>query len=241
MSTAEMDATIRRALPAVAGELQITMASVPGWAAAEGASGVRASDLQRALCNGLQAQLGTVACIEGPLPDGVKDCWGGWLGRVDVLAKTGDGEEVYFETQLCGVEKLYEALWDALKLALFTALHEPVSGYLLYAAPETAWAREGQHPAVIFEDETTSVAELLHARYPDLWTACLRGTRSTRPVSLPFEIQTERVAQATIRAPAVDWELRCVRVQGEPSYGWTTFDSDGWPMLAEASEPAAPA
>ena len=238
MNAAEMDATIRRALPALAGELQMIMASVPGWAAADGASGVRASDLQRALCNSLQAQLGSVACIEGALPAGVKECWAGWLGRVDVLAKPEDGVESYFETQLCGAEKLYESLWDALKLALFTALHESVSGYLIYAAPETGWTREGQHPNVIFDGETIGVAELLHARYPDLWTACLRGTRTTRPVSLPFEVRTERIADAVIRAPAVDWEVRCVRVQGDGSYGWTTFDSDGWPVLAEA--PQAP-
>jgi hypothetical protein len=241
MSAAEMDATIRRALPALAGELQLTMASVPGWAAAEGASGVRPGDLQRALCNALQTQLGAVACIEGPLPDGVKECWAGWLGRVDVLAKPPESPDTYFETQLCGVEKLYESLWDALKLGLFTALHESIGGYLVYAAPETGWARAGQHPDAIFEDGTIGVAELLHARYPDLWAACLRGTRTTRPVSLPFELRTERIADAVIRAPAVDWEVRCVRIQGDPSYGWTTFDGDGWPVLAEAGAAAQPA
>ena len=70
-----MDATVRRALTAIAGELQTTMASLPGWAAAEGATGVRGSDLQRAVCNGLQAQLGAAACVEGPLPAGVKDIY----------------------------------------------------------------------------------------------------------------------------------------------------------------------
>lgn len=241
MSSVEMDATIRRALPAVAGELQQVMASVPGWALAEGSSGVRPSDLQRAVCNALQTQLGSVAIIDGPLPEGVKDCWAGWLGRVDVVARPDEDAEVCFETQLCGVEKLYESLWDALKLALFTALHEPLSGYLVYAAPESGWAREGQHPETLFEDETIGVAELLHVRYPELWTACLRGTRTTRPVSLPFEIRTEPIVEASIRAPSSDWELRCVRVQGQAGYGWTTFDSDGWPLLAAADQPASPA
>ena len=160
---------------------------------------------------------------------------------MDVLARPDEDSEVCFETQLCGAEKLYESLWDALKLALFTALHESLSGYLVYAAPESGWAREGQHPEVLFEDETIGVAELLHVRYPELWTACLRGTRTTRPVSLPFEIRTEPIVEAAISAPGSDWELRCVRIQGQAGYGWTTFDGDGWPMLAQADQPAAPA
>ncbi len=228
-----MNAAVRRALAAVAGELQVTMASLPGWAAAEGAVGARASDLQRALCSGLQAQLGAVACIEGPLPAGVKEHWAGWLGRADVLARLDNGDETYFETQLCGVEKLYESLWDALKLALFTALAERRAGYLLYAAPESAWERDGQHPQPLFEDGTLWVAELLRSRCQELWTWCLTGTRTTRPIALPAELRSTPIANATIRSPGVDWELRCVRIEGSAASGWIAFDESGWPALEQ--------
>lgn len=235
-----MDATVRRVLASVAGELQVVLASVPGWAAAEGAPGVRTSDLQRALCNALQAQLGSVACIEGPLPGGVKEHWAGWLGRADVLARPGEEGETYFETQLCGADKLHESLWDALKLALFTALEGHRSGYLLYASPETAWTREGHHPEAIFHDGSLSVSELVGERYPELWTWCLRGTRTTRPMNLPAQLHVTTIASASARAPSVEWELRCVRIEGDAAAGWLQFDRDGWP-LDGAEEGPAPA
>ncbi len=235
-----MDAIIRRALSAVAGELQGTMASLPGWAAAEGAAGVRAADLQRALCNALGAQLGAVACVEGPLPEGVKEHWAGWLGRADVLARTDAGDESYFETQLCGVEKLHEALWDALKLGLFSALGARRRCYLLYAGPESAWAREGQHPEAIFAGGQLGVHELLRERHPELWEWCLRGTKTTRPVLLPATLQSSPIASAAIRAPTLDWELRCVRIDAEDT-DWLRFDEDGWPTLEEAPAPGVDA
>jgi hypothetical protein len=225
-----MDGVLRRALAGVAGELQLTMASLPGWAAAEGASGVRSSDLQRALCNGVQAQLGAVACVEAPLPEGSKECWAGWLGRVDVLARGQELPDSYFETQLCGVDKLHESLWDALKLALFTALDPSRRGYLLYAAPETAWARDAQHPGALFEDGSIEVPELLRGRYPELWEWCLEGTRTTRPLTLPLRLRSARIASAPLRAPALDWELRCTRIEGDTSEGWVRFDDAGWPL-----------
>ncbi len=230
MSATDIDATVRRALPAVGGELQLTMASLPGWAAAEGATGLRASDLQRALCNALQAQLGAVACVEGPLPEGVKDCWAGWLGRVDVLARHDDGHESYFETQLCGLDKLHESLWDALKLALFTALEPRRRGYLLYAAPESAWTREAHHPQAIFNGGRLSVDDLLNERDGELWEWCLRGTRTTRPLTLPSALRSTPIASICMRAPSLEWQLQCVRIEGDPAGGWIDFDDDGWPL-----------
>jgi hypothetical protein len=138
---AALDDTIRSALFAVAGDLQIAMASVPAWTSAAGEVGVRESDLQRAVCRALQAQLGSVVSVEGPLPTGVKDHWSGRLGRIDVVARPAGSTDIYFETKLCGVDKLYEVIWDLLKLALLTALPEAAAGYLVYAAPEAGWTR----------------------------------------------------------------------------------------------------
>ena len=140
-----LDETLTRALFAVAGELQITMASVPARASETGQIGVRESELQRALCRALQAQLGSVASIEGPLPPTVKEHWSGRLGRADVVARL-DSTDVYFETKLCADDKLYEAVWDLLKLALLTALSEPTVGYLVYAAPEAGWKSKDRSP-----------------------------------------------------------------------------------------------
>lgn len=224
-----MDAIVRRALDGAAGELQAIAASLPGWAAAEGASGIRASDLQRALCNALQAQIGALASVDGPLPEGVKEQWPGWLGRADVLVRDA-GEESYFETQLCGVEKLHESLWDALKLALFTALAPGRRGYLLYAAPDSAWTREGQHAEELFEAGEIDVEELVGERRPELWESCLRGTRTTRPLALPAKLHANPIAGSELHAPSVEWRLRCVRIEGDPSVGWIRFDEHGWPL-----------
>jgi hypothetical protein len=154
-----LDETLTRALFAVAGELQITMASVPARAAGTGQIGARESDLQRALCRALQAQLGSVASVEGPLPPAVKEHWSGRLGRADVVASL-DSTNVYFETKLCADDKLYEAVWDLLKLALLTTLPEPAVGYLVYAAPEAGWKSKSDRPTAIFEDGRTGVVEL---------------------------------------------------------------------------------
>jgi hypothetical protein len=221
------DETVKRALLGVAGDLQGTMASTPAWA---GGAGVRESDLQRAVCNALQAQLGAVACIEGPLPPGVKECWAGWLGRVDVLAKPDDSTEAYIETKLCVTDVLYEAVWDALKLALVTALSESASGYLIYAAPQAGWTPREDRPVEIFEEGTVGVFELLRERHPNAWSWCLSGTKTTRPLNLPAGLAVTSIGNAVVHAADADWELRCIRVHGDATDGWIAFDGEGWPQ-----------
>ncbi len=223
------DETVKRALLGVAGELQSTMASTPAWA---GGAGVRESDLQRAVCNALQAQLGSVASVEGPLPPGVKECWAGWLGRVDVLVRPEDSTEAYIETKLCVTDLLYEAVWDALKLALVTALSESASGYLIYAAPQVGWTPREDRPVEIFEGGTVGVFELLRDRHPNAWSWCLSGTKTTRPLNLPAELAVTNIGNAIVHAPNADWELRCVRVHGDARDGWIAFDGEGWPQAA---------
>jgi hypothetical protein len=198
-----LDETLARALFAVAGELQITMASVPVRASETGQIGVRESDLQRALCRALQAQLGSVASIEGPLPPAVKEHWSGRLGRADVVAHL-DSTEAYFETKLCATDKLYEAVWDVLKLALITALSEPAVGYLVYAAPEAGWEPRTDRPTAIFEDGRTGAVELLCDRYTNPWRWCLDGTTTARPISLPAHVATKRVGSVRIGWPLAD-------------------------------------
>jgi hypothetical protein len=233
-------AHVERILLGTTGELQATLASVPEWAAQAGHLGVRESDLQRAVCRAVQSQLGSVAAVEGPLPPAVKEHWGGWLGRADVLARPTDGSEIYFETKLCGNDRLYEAVWDMLKLALMTALDGRTSGYLLYAAPVAAWQLNQSELASIFETRVLALTDLLFDRYPDPWEWCLEATRSTRPISLPAHVRTERAGSCAIAVPGGDWELRCVLVEGDPAAGWIDFGSDGWPDVEEG-EPEAPA
>ncbi len=224
-----LDETLARALFAVAGELQITMPSVPARAPTAGQIGVRESDLQRALCRALQAQLGSVASIEGPLPPAVKEHWSGRLGRADVVASL-DSTSVYLETKLCADDKLYEAVWDLLKLALLTALSEPAVGYLVYAAPEAGWKSKTDRPTALFEDGATGVVELLGDYCTNPWRWCLDGTKTARPTSLPARVATVRVGSAAIGTPGGAWEVRCVRVQGDAGDGWVRFGGDGWPL-----------
>lgn len=237
MAVLSINDPVRRALLAAAGELQATMTAVPTWVSAVGEVGVHESDLQRALCRGLQAQLGPVVSVEGPLPAVVKEHWSGRLGRVDVLMRPAGSTEVYFETKLCGVDKLYEVIWDLLKLALLTALPEAAAGYLVYAAPEAGWTPKQDRPTKIFEGDVFDVAELLRDHYPNPWRWCLGGTTTTRPIRLPAHVRTERVGSATIGVSGGDWEVRCVRVQGDATKGWINFGSDGWPQVGDRPSP----
>jgi hypothetical protein len=232
-----LDDTIRSALFAVAGDLQIGMASVPAWTSAAGEVGVRESDLQRAVCRALQTQLGSVAIVEGPLPTGVKEHWSGRLGRIDVVARPAGSTEVCFETKLCGVDKLYEVIWDLLKLALLTALPEATAGYLVYAAPEAGWTPKEDRPIEIFEGDVFDVTELLRDHYPNPWRLCLGGTTTTRPIRLPAQVRTERIGSATIAASGGDWEVHCARVHGDATKGWIDFGSDGWPQVGGRPSP----
>jgi len=221
-----IDDTIKHSLPAVAGELQGTISSIPSWALP---GGLADPDLQRAVCNGIVGQLGAVAAIEGPLPPAIKDCWAGWLGKADVLVKPQQGGEVYLETKLCLIDKLYEAVWDVLKVALVTALAEHSAGYVIYVAPKDGWAPREDRPVGLFQDTDMGIAELLREEYAEAWGWCLEGTKTTRPLQLPAEIRTHHIATLRIQAPGPDWELRCIRVEGDARAGWVPFDSEGWP------------
>ena len=225
----------QRVLLDAAGELQAMMASVPVWAVEAGHIGVRESDLQRSVCRAIQAQLGSVAAVDGPLPPAMKEHWGGWLGRVDVLARPSRTEEIYFETKLCGADRLYEVVWDLLKLSLMTALNEETAGYLVYALPQAAWELNQNDFAAIFETGHVALGDLLYDRYPDPWQWCLDGTRSTRPVNLPAHVRTEHAGSARISVAGGAWELRAVLVQGDSAAGWVSFGPDGWPDGGEGS------
>lgn len=224
---------VLRSLPAVAAELQGTMAAVPPWASGLAGLGIRESDVQRAVCRAIQSQLGAVAAIEGPLPEDIKQYWGGWLGRPDVLARPEGSGELYFETKLCVTDNLYEAVWDTLKLALLTALSEGSAGYLVYVAQAAAWEPGDGRPTDLFEGTSCGVAELVGDRHPDLWQWCLDGTRSTRPICLPARLRTEAAGSAAIGAGENELELRCALVRGEAGEGWVGFDGDGWPAAVE--------
>jgi len=221
-----IDDTIRRSLLAAAGELQGTICSVPEWAIP---GGVGDPDLQRAMCVAIQGQLGAVAAVDGPLPPATKECWAGWLGKADVLVKPPSGGPVYLETKLCVVDRLYEAVWDVLKVALLTALVENSVGYVVYAAPSEGWSEREDHPLGLFQDSAMTVSELLRDTYAEAWAWCLEATKTTRPLQLPNDISTFALGSARIQAPGSDWELRAVRVEGETKLGWVSFDAEGWP------------
>jgi len=45
----------------------------------------------------------------------IKDCWAGWLGKADVLVNRSRAASLSGD-KLCLIDKLYEAVWDVLKV-----------------------------------------------------------------------------------------------------------------------------
>lgn len=217
-----------------AAEPQATLATVPDWVTKAGDSGLRESDLQRGVCRGLQATLGHVVAIEGPLPAGIKERWSGRLGRVDVLARPASLGGLYVETKLGWEQKLDEAVWDVLKLAALTTLRGVAAGYVVYAAPLRRWEPKTPKPVELFADGSFDIVELLGNRHQAAWGWCLKGTTTTRPTRLPAHVRTEEIGRTGIDAPTEGWELRCARVQGDPGERWIDFGPDGWPRHVNA-------
>jgi hypothetical protein len=133
-------------------------------------------------------------------------------------------------------DKIYEAAWDAVKLALALDEHLVQRAWLVTGASSTAWA-ECETPD-LFADGTVEV--------PELWKRALRsrgsngggtvgedcelGGRGNMFTDVPSRLRVTRLASERIpAAQGEDWLLRAARIVGEG------------PMVAFAPPPAFPA
>jgi hypothetical protein len=129
-----MDDSFRRALFGAAGELQVAAHEV-------GVMRVAEADLRAAVRRSLQLLLGARVDPEARLK---LVHWPGRLGAADIGVRESPRSSRYTalaECKWCREDKLYEALWDLLKLALASRELELESAYLIVAAPRSMWEK----------------------------------------------------------------------------------------------------
>lgn len=233
MEHSGLDTALSQALYGGAGELQSAVADI-------GASRVTEADARRAVRVALQAQLGRCVRPEHPVPP-IPD-WTRGLGAFDIAITEGENLVAAVEIKWClQADKLAEAVWDALKLIPYTYGSMELAGYLMYAAPQSAWTHPGKRPVGLFESREHNVLELL-SRYEADWRWLLGGTKRPRPVELRSEFSTRLIGSVPILSASDEqWELRCSRIQALP-VRIVFFDKTGWPSKEQpAFAPPAPA
>jgi hypothetical protein len=201
-----LDAAVRVAVHAAAGEMQREVAEV-------GAEHVSESDLRRAVRSGLQSQLGPFVHAECRMPNCA--AWKGRLGSLDVAAIDGNTVLAGLEVKWCRHrDKVAEALWDALKLMPLTIDDGELAGaYLVYGAPSSAWAEPRDLPAELLDSGEHQLSDLL-SRHEKHWRWLLTGNKSARPTELRSQFTTTATASVPIHNPHGEaWELRAARVQ----------------------------
>jgi len=166
------------------------------------------------------------------LPEGAKGFkLADWSGRVFgpdvVIARAGQAGYLGFaECKWCREDKIYETLWDLLKLAVALARTHAEHAYLIVGAPAEPWGRGGLCAELIADGAWT--ARELFEHYRRAWQWLLKATRAC-PDRVPAAIETALLAAVPMHlADAPDWELRAVRI-GVPGDEWVAL-ADGWPV-----------
>lgn len=198
--------------------------------------------LVEVLAEGLRRQSHQVLTgIHLPVPD-----WDPRPGGTDLVVGSRGSPTALAELKVSRPGRqpaLFEALWDALKLAAQvgrTAAGDPVlrsveGAYLLTAAPSDHWRglpRASWHLLAgelfpdraggRFEDSCLALLERNRCAWEDL----LWGGRA-RPQRIGHRIATEFVSAVPFDCGPAAWELRCARVIAHDEE-WLPFDGE-WP------------
>jgi hypothetical protein len=219
-----MDDSFRKALFGAAGELQVAAHEV-------GVMRVAEADLRAAVRRSLQLLLGARVDPEARLK---LVHWPGRLGAADIGVRESPKSSRYTalaECKWCREDKLYEALWDLLKLALASRELELESAYLIVAAPRSIWEKPARC-ADLFDGIRDGTGALVR-RHAREWAYLLQGNKTARPRRVPDIVASRPLGEVAIQtADADDWLLRGATVE-PASDGWLKFE-DGWPVGASA-------
>ena len=197
---------------------------------------VAESDLRRALRHGLQAQFGAVVKPERPF---VLQNWKPRLGPFDVAVLHADlmKPRLLTEAKWCREAKLFESLWDLLKLALAVRELGAEGAYLVVGASTSSWQSDPH--AALFSPQTWTTRQLL-TQFEKGWGWLLKGNKTARPTQLPAEIKTSETACIPIHlAHEEDWLLKAVAVRPVGDT-WLPFGPDGKPLPMDPTEAEGP-
>jgi hypothetical protein len=150
------------------------------------------------------------------------------LGAVDLLVRYMPGGEYWrfvAELKWCKGKhrpadcKVYEVLWDALKMSAAKGVLYVEGAYLVTAAPASDW--DGSRPGTeLFDDGDWEVAALL-GEYPSHWKHLVKLS-GPPPRKLPAHFRTRLLAEQPVR----DFVIKLVSI--EPSFGDSVRFVDGY-------------
>ena len=126
---------------------------------------VSEADLKRTVRRALQMQLGPSVLPEGARSFRLED-WPGRLMSPEILIRhpTEAGQRAFVELKWCREDKMFEVLWDLLKLSLaaaLTASRRPIS---LSSASGRAWSDPGWTCSALLSNDEWSTRDLFSLR-----------------------------------------------------------------------------
>ena len=218
----DLDRNVARAIYGAVGGLQTEMHELDPQFVSE-------ADLKRTVRRALQMQLGPSVLPEGARSFRLED-WPGRLMSPEILIRhpTEAGQRAFVELKWCREDKMFEVLWDLLKLSLAGSLDGVEATYLIVGAPGRAWSDPGWTCSALLSNDEWSTRDLF-SRYERAWSSLLAGNKTARPIRLPAAVGTDLLVALPIHLLDIeDWELRAARVQ-DLARGWVQCQ-DGWPQ-----------
>ncbi|HTZ64325.1 MAG TPA: hypothetical protein VMB51_09495 [Solirubrobacteraceae bacterium] len=169
-------------------------------------------DLKKALAEGLASQGAEVRSeAHYQLPN-----WDPQPGAVDVSVGRDGEPHALAELKWANENKVWEMLWDALKLANALAVDTVTSAYLVCGAPDASWHKPVQG-AEVFDPGVCQFVDLIR-RNEEWWTHYQIPQSAGSPLRGPSQLEITKVADVRLTIRDLVWRLRTVRIHpaGEP-------------------------
>jgi len=120
------------------------------------------------------------------------------------------------ELKWCNENKIFEGLWDIIKMTSMTEAPSVEAAYLVYGAPERYWAKPVECARELFVESAADqpgigVPELIktHERW---WAKYILGDSGGRFPQAPKWTRIDVVAAAQLTVAGQPWTLRAVSV-----------------------------
>jgi hypothetical protein len=184
-------------------------------------------DLEAAIVGALRSQGAEAEHNKkiGPIPH-----WDPQPGPVDVAVLDGKGRPCALaELKWCNENKVFEALWDLLKMAAAADLAEVEETYLIYGAPQAYWDKPVECAQEIF-DSTACDLPSLTVEHWGWWRKYILGDSTGRPLEAPQSVRLSPVATAPLKLAGTTWEIRTIAI--EPNWSEPTPYYAGFPQVS---------
>jgi|tagenome__1003787_1003787.scaffolds.fasta_scaffold20983342_6 hypothetical protein len=176
---------------------------------------LREADLDRAFVDALRQH--TVERVDARRQRWIPG-WDPQPGQIDVLVErtTRETARLRFTAELkwCNDNKVFEALWDVVKMTSATRIPGVEAAYLVYGAPQRYWDRPVECARELFvipssKESIISVPQLID-QHLAWWTKYILGDSRGRFGEAPAATALELVAAVDLSVAGKAWQIRTV-------------------------------